>query len=83
MAVRFLKLVSGYNSLKEPTVNKWLKKFREGREGVKEDSLPGSPCTSSSYANVERIRAFVLKDRRLTFRMIADELSNLKIVTKF
>lgn len=75
-----LKQVYGDNSLKEPTVNKWLKRFREGREEVKDDPRPGRPSTSSSDENVERIRACVLKDRRLTVRMIADELSIPKTI---
>lgn len=75
-----LQEVYGDNSLKEPTVNKWLKRFREGREDVKDDQRSGRPSTSSSEENVERIRGCVLKDRRLTVRMIAEELSIPKTI---
>ncbi|XP_018565941.1 putative uncharacterized protein FLJ37770 [Anoplophora glabripennis] len=70
-----LKQAYGDNSLKEPTVNKWLKRFREGREDPKDDIRSGRPSTSSSDGNVERIRVCVLKDRGLTIRMIAEDLS--------
>ncbi|KAG5337990.1 MOS1T transposase, partial [Acromyrmex heyeri] len=59
-----LKQVYGDNSLKEPTVNKWLKRFREGREDVKDDQRSGRPSTSTSEENVERIRGCVLNDLR-------------------
>ncbi|CAH1977699.1 unnamed protein product [Acanthoscelides obtectus] len=61
----YLEQVFGDNSLKEPTVNKWLKRFRECREHVKDDQRSGRPSTSSSERNVERIQGC-----RLTVRMI-------------
>ncbi|XP_018403797.1 PREDICTED: putative uncharacterized protein FLJ37770 [Cyphomyrmex costatus] len=70
-----LKQVYGDNSLKEPTVNKWLKRFREGREDVKDDQRSGRPSTSTSEENVERIRDAserdVLRDRLSTARTLA------------
>jgi len=39
-------------------VNKWLKRFQEGREEVKDDPRTGRPSTSSSDENVERISSF-------------------------
>lgn len=66
-----LKQFNKNSSLKVPTANKQLKRFREGREGMKD-----SPCPSiSSYEeNVEPIRVCVGIDRRLIVRMVADNL---------
>ena len=74
-----LKQVYGDNSLKEPTVNKWLKRFWEGQEDVKGDPRPGPKprtllSTSSSDENVARIRDCVLQDRKLTM-IYSKELS--------
>ena len=53
----------------------WHKRFREEREDVEDDPRSGRPTTSTTNKNVERVREKVRSDRRLTVRMIADELS--------
>ena len=53
----------------------WHKRFREGREDVKDDPKSGRPTTSRTNENVECVREKVCSDRRLIVRMIADELS--------
>ena len=53
----------------------WHKRFREGREDVEDDPKSGRPTTSRTNENVERVREKVRSERRLTVRMIADELS--------
>lgn len=65
---------------KEPTVYKWLKRFRERREDFKHDSRFGRLCTSSSYENVDRVPSCVYRDRRSTVIIIADELNLNKTV---
>ena len=45
------------------------------REDVEDDPKSGRPTTSRTNENVERVREKVRSDRRLTVRMIADELS--------
>ena len=52
----------------------WQRKFKEGREEVEDDHRSGRPSTSRTDENVERARQKVRSDRRLTVRMIADEL---------
>ena len=52
----------------------WHKRFKEGREDVEDDSRSGRPSTSRTADNVERVKQMVRGDRRLTVRMIADEL---------
>ena len=53
----------------------WHKRFREGREDVEDDPKSGRPKTSRTNENVKHVREKVRSDRRLTVRMIADELS--------
>ena len=50
------------------------RRFKEGREEVEDDHRSGRPSTSRTDKNVERLRQKVRSDRRLTVRMIADEL---------
>jgi len=59
---------------KERTVFKWVQRFREGREDPKDDARSGRPSTSSGNKNIDRVRSLALSNRRLTVRMIAEEL---------
>ena len=52
----------------------WHRRFKEGKEEVQDDHRSGRPSTSRTDENVERVRQQVRSDRRLTVRMIADEL---------
>ena len=56
-------------------VFKWYKAFSEDREPVKDEPRSGRPPTSKTENNVEKVRALVWSDRRLTLRMIASELN--------
>ena len=52
----------------------WHRRFKEGREEVEDDHRSGRPSTSRTDENIERGRQKVRSDRRLTVRMIVDEL---------
>jgi len=52
----------------------WHRRFKEGREEVKDDQRSGRPSTSKTEENVQRVREKVRNNRSLTVRMIADEL---------
>ena len=52
----------------------WHRRFKEGREEMEDDRRSGRPSTSKTDENVERVRQQVPSDRRLTVRMIADEV---------
>jgi len=69
-----LQQVYGEDVLKERTLFKWVQHFQEGRENPKDDARSGCPSTSSGNENIDRVRSFVLSDRQLTVRMIAEEL---------
>ena len=69
-----LQEVYGDETMSRSHVFEWHKWFKEGREDVKGDSRSGRPSTSRTADNVERVKQMVHGDRRLTVRMIADEL---------
>jgi len=51
----------------------WFKRFKMGRMSVGEDPRPGGLSTSTSNDHVERVRAVIRGNRRLTVREAADE----------
>ena len=70
-----LQEVYGDATMSRTRIFEWHKRFREGREDVEDDPKSGRPTTSRTNENVEHVREKVRSDRRLTVRMIADELS--------
>lgn len=70
-----LKRAYGDDALSRAQVFRWFKAFSDGRESVADDPRSGRPLTSKSDDNVERIRDLVRYDRRLTVRMIAEQLN--------
>ena len=52
----------------------WHRRFKEGREEVEDDHRSRRPSTSRTDENVKRVRQKMRSDRRLTVRIIADEL---------
>ena len=52
----------------------WLKHFKQGRISVGEDPRPGRPSTSTDDDHVERVRAVIRGNCRLTVREVANEV---------
>ncbi|GBN95840.1 hypothetical protein AVEN_164390-1 [Araneus ventricosus] len=48
--------------------------FQDGKEDVKDEPRSGRPPTSTTPDNIERLRRMLADDRRLSLRMIAEEL---------
>ncbi|GBM30657.1 hypothetical protein AVEN_203321-1 [Araneus ventricosus] len=48
--------------------------FRDGKEDVKDEPRSGRPPTSTTPDNIERVGRMLADDRRLSLRMIAEEL---------
>jgi len=71
----FASLTEAYGdaTLSRTMVCKWHKAFKEGRENVEDDPRSGRPISSTNDQNVEMVRAVMVKDRRLSVRMIAKE----------
>lgn len=70
-----LKMAYGEHAVKKSSVFEWHRRFREGRENVHDDARSGQPKTQRTVANVERVRTLVRSDRRLSVRLIAEELN--------
>jgi hypothetical protein len=52
----------------------WFKRFKVGRMSVGEDPKPGRPSTPTNDDHVERVRAVIRVNRRLTVREVAEEV---------
>ena len=74
VALTLLQEVYGNDTMSRTRLFEWHRRFKEGREEVEDDQRSGMPSTSRTDENVERVRQKVRSDRRLTVRMIADEL---------
>ena len=73
-AFNSLQEVYGDAMMSRTRIFEWHKRFRGGREDVEDNPRSERPTTSRTNKNVERVREKVRSDRRLSVRMIADEL---------
>jgi ribosomal protein S25 len=67
-------------ALSRTTIFEWHKRFREGRESVKEDESSGRPTTSHTDDNIAAVDKMVKEDRKVTSLLIADILGIPKSV---
>ncbi|XP_077971313.1 protein GVQW3-like [Styela clava] len=72
--LQMLRDVYGDSSMSRTRVFEWHKRFVEGREDVEDDPRSGRPCTSTTDTNIEKVWQLVRSDRRLTIRVIANEI---------
>ena len=73
-ALKLLQEVYGDDLMSRTCLFEWHRGFKEGREEVEDDHRSRRPFTSRTDENVKHVRQKVRSDRRLTVRMIADEL---------
>ena len=52
----------------------WFKRFREGKETTEGEPRLGRPSTSRTPEMIEKVRQMLAQNRRLTLRLIAEEL---------
>ncbi|GFU55198.1 protein GVQW3 [Trichonephila clavipes] len=73
----FAKLQQAYGDsvLSRAQVFRWFRAFSEGRESTEDEPRSGRPSVSKTAENVARVRDLVRSDRRLTVRMIGEELN--------
>ncbi|GFT92134.1 protein GVQW3 [Trichonephila clavipes] len=73
----FAKLQQAYGDsvLSRAPVFRWFKTFSEGRESIEDEPRGRRPSVSKTAINVVRVRDLVHSDRRLTVRMIGEELN--------
>ena len=74
-ALKLLQEVCGDDTVSRNRLFKWHRRFKEGTEQVEDDYRNERPSISRTDENVERVKQKVLSDRRLTVRMIANELN--------
>ena len=66
--------VYGEDVMTRTQIFEWHKRFKNGREEVEDDPKSGRPSTSKTDDNIARVKQLVRNDRRLTVRMIGEEL---------
>ncbi|GFW56889.1 protein GVQW3 [Trichonephila clavipes] len=73
----FSKLQQAYGDsvLSRAQVFWCFKAFSEGRESIEDEPRSGRPSVSKTTENVVRVRDLARSDRRLTDRMIGEELN--------
>ncbi|GFX73740.1 protein GVQW3 [Trichonephila clavipes] len=78
----FAKLQQAYRDsvMSMAQVFRWFKAFSEGRESIEVEPRSGRPSVTKTAENVVRVRDLVRSNRRLTVRMIGEEL-NLNLTT--
>ena len=72
--LKMLRDVYGDFSMSRTKIFEWHKRFVEDKENVENDPKSGRPCTSTTDINIEKVRQLVRSDRRLTIRVIANEV---------
>ena len=70
-----LQHVFGESTPHRNTVLRWMKRFRDGREDLKDDEREGRPSTSVNAENVAAIQNILEKDRRISVEFIAKEFN--------
>ena len=61
------------DALSKAQVLRWHKTFKEGREEVEDKQRSGRPSTAHTSDNVDKVKAILNSDRRLSVRLIADK----------
>ena len=73
-SLKMLQEAHGDPAMSRARVFEWHRKFREGEEDVEDKPRPGKPSSSKTDENVEAVRQAVRGGRRLTVRMIAEQV---------
>lgn len=73
-SLKLLQEVYGDDAMSRPRVFEWHKRFASGRETVEDDPKSGRPSLTRTDDNIDRVNELVRSDRRMTVRMMAEEL---------
>ena len=60
--------------MSRPRVFEWHKRFASGRKTAEDDPKSGRPSSTRTNHDVDRVNELVRSNRRLTVRMMAEEL---------
>ncbi|XP_054582700.1 protein GVQW3-like [Eptesicus fuscus] len=69
-----LKEAYGNEVMSGARVFDWHKRFKEGREDVRDDARSGRPVTHRTDENIQKVKDLVDSNRQLTVRMMAAKL---------
>ena len=72
--LQLLRTAYGDAALSSSQVLRWYKAFKDGREGIEDEQRAGHPSTSRTGKNVARVKAVLDRDRRLSVRLMAEEV---------
>ena len=78
--VELIQKAYGDAALSRTTIFEWHKRFREGRESVKDNERSGRPTTSRTDDNIAAVDKMVKEDRKVTSRLTTDTLGIPKTV---
>ena len=70
--------VYGWEAVSSKCVYEWFKRFPEGKETTEDEPRSGRPSTSRTPEMIEKVGQVLAQHRRLTPRLIAEELGNSK-----
>jgi hypothetical protein len=70
-----LQTVYGEEALSRSSIFEWFKLFKDGREDLQDDPRSGLPSSSRNADTIPNAHEMVTRNRRLTLRMMTDELS--------
>ncbi|XP_076969650.1 protein GVQW3 [Tamandua tetradactyla] len=70
-----LKEAYGNEVMSRARVFDWHKRFKKGREDVRDDARSGRPVTHRTDENIQKVKDLVCSNRQLTVRMMAEELN--------
>jgi transposase len=73
--LQLLKEAYGVAAMKKTMVFEWHKRFKEGRDDVKDDERSGRPRTKRTDENVDKVRKLVGTDGPVSLRMMARKLN--------
>ena len=73
-----MKQVYGDNCLFRDRVHEWFKRFKEGREDIKDDEHPGQESFVITPSNIEIVREFIKNELKSSLLHMAMELNMSK-----
>ena len=76
--LHLLRTAYGDVVLSSAQVLRWHKAFKDKRESAEHEQRAGRPSTSRTENNVARVKAVLDRDRRLSVRLMAEEVGLLK-----
>ena len=73
--------VYGREAVSRKCVYEWFKRFREEKKTTEDEPRSGRPSTSRTPEMIDKVRQMLVQGRRLTLRLIAEELGISKDTT--